>query len=223
MTNGRSTAGHEKGFTLVELVIGLTLVMLITTALFGGLRVAVRAWESGDDAVERDQEIRLVRNWLRRQLAQARPLLVREEPGELTLAFAGEAQTVRFVAPLPGHLGGGGLSQLTVRIAETSAAQHLIVEHELFHPEPLANHARKQKVLLSDVAAIRFAYFGAQEADVEPSWYGSWSEVQYLPSLIHLQVRFAEGEATDWTPLLVAPMIDGQSRVAPVWLGRTGA
>jgi len=223
MTIKRCTASHEAGFTLLELVIGLTLVMLITTALFGGLRVAVRAWESGDAAVERDQEIRLVRNWLRRQLAQARPLLVRAEPGEFMLAFAGEAQTVRFVVPLPGHLGGGGLSELTVRIADTDTARHLIVEHELFHPEPLASHARKQKILLNDVAAIRFAYFGAQEADVEPSWHGSWSEVLYLPSLIQLQVRFAEGEPTDWTPLVVAPMIDGQGRAAPVWLGDTGA
>ena len=41
-------ANGERGFTLLELLIAMTLLGLLMLGLFGGLRLGARVWEAGD-------------------------------------------------------------------------------------------------------------------------------------------------------------------------------
>jgi len=45
------TASRERGFTLIELVLALSIVAAMLAIVFGGLRVAIRAWQSAMLAV----------------------------------------------------------------------------------------------------------------------------------------------------------------------------
>ena len=41
-------ATGERGFTLLELLISMSLLGLLMLGLFGGLRLGARVWEAGD-------------------------------------------------------------------------------------------------------------------------------------------------------------------------------
>jgi prepilin-type N-terminal cleavage/methylation domain-containing protein len=38
-----------RGFTLIELVLALSILAIMITVLFGGLRMGLRAWQQGED------------------------------------------------------------------------------------------------------------------------------------------------------------------------------
>ena len=57
------------GFTLLELLISLTIVAVIVVLVFSALRIGVRAWEKGEENVENRQRYRIVLNLMRQQLA----------------------------------------------------------------------------------------------------------------------------------------------------------
>ncbi|MDH3594369.1 MAG: prepilin-type N-terminal cleavage/methylation domain-containing protein, partial [Rhodospirillales bacterium] len=71
MTGTRPGRPRSGGFTLVELLVALTLLGLIFVALFGGLRFGTRTWETGNQRSEAFAEVEVMQSLLRRQLAQA--------------------------------------------------------------------------------------------------------------------------------------------------------
>src|SRR5690348_9183538 len=89
----------QRGFTLVELLVALSLMALISIALFGGMRFGMRAWETGTQRIDQATRIELVQSLLRRQLSQAK--LPPTKSNESAPAFVGKADRVAFVAPSP--------------------------------------------------------------------------------------------------------------------------
>ena len=108
------------GFTLVELLIAMTLVGLITLLLFSGLRLGTRAWEGVEAAADRTGALRVARNFLDRTLNQARVVSLTFD-GEIISVFSGEAQALEFVAPLSEHVGIPGLYVVRLTLDEGSS------------------------------------------------------------------------------------------------------
>ena len=50
--------GGQRGFTLLELVLALSIVAAMLAIVFGGLRVGVRAWQRGEERTESQQHSR---------------------------------------------------------------------------------------------------------------------------------------------------------------------
>ena len=67
----RSARGGASGFTLVELLVALTLFGVISVVIMGGLRFGTRVWETGNDRAEVLAEVDAVQGILRRYMAQA--------------------------------------------------------------------------------------------------------------------------------------------------------
>ena len=61
----------QSGFTLLELLIAITLMGLILVVLYSGLRLGLNSSESGGQRAEATDRLRLVHEFLRRQLAQS--------------------------------------------------------------------------------------------------------------------------------------------------------
>ena len=67
----RGPGRRPAGFTLLELVVAITLIGLILVVLYGGLRLGLNGTDSGEQRAEASNRLRLVQEFLRRQLAQS--------------------------------------------------------------------------------------------------------------------------------------------------------
>ncbi len=62
---------RQRGFTLLEILVAVTLLGLLMAALFGGVRLGVRAWEASGARLDDDARLTAVQDFLRERLTQA--------------------------------------------------------------------------------------------------------------------------------------------------------
>ena len=92
--------GHSKGFTLLELIIALTIVAVIVVIMFSALRIGIRAWEKGEKDVDIRQRQRIVLDLIKRQLASTCVSDVWGRDQQL-VSLKGESKSIDFVSHIP--------------------------------------------------------------------------------------------------------------------------
>jgi general secretion pathway protein J len=205
---GRRCRRASAGFTLLELLIAITLLGLLLAALFGGLRLGARAWERSEERLEKSARLQVVQNFLRERLAQAYPLTAEDQTGRLRLAFEGTGDTLRFVTLMPAYLG-IGFAELLLAVDDRTGIENLVVQWRRFELTPQSDDEEPQiKVLLEDIEALEIAYYGALARGEPILWHEQWLDIMALPQLIRLRVIFAVGDRRYWPDLIVRPMTD---------------
>ena len=202
---------QHTGFTLLELLIAMTLLGMILVLLFGGLRLGVRSWDKSQKQVDSLNTVRSLENFLRRELSQTYPYLWKNVPGS-RIAFVGERNKLNFVAQLPSRVGGGGLYQISVKLEQAANAQrilwkHLPVSSQMQDFSALAE-APEMVLAASDfgnVEEIWLTYFGQENENTAPRWVDRWENSTRLPMLIRLQVKLTN--SGQWPDFVVAPML----------------
>jgi general secretion pathway protein J len=219
------------GFTLIELVIALTIIGLIALLLFSGLRLGGRTWEAVEVIGERFSGLRLADGFLTRTLTQARPAEATFD-GATRPVFSGDGERLEFVAPLSEHVGVAGLYILRLTLEAHGADTRLVLTRWYLHPEVLeggddfppwepllendtsdsladlpldmdaADGAFGRAWLLGDVRLFELAYYGQIDGDTEPDWHAEWLEQTRLPQLVRIRL---ETSTQSW-PDLVAPL-----------------
>lgn len=196
----------QSGFTLLELVIAITLMGLLLVVLYSGLRLGLNSSESGGQRAEATDRLRLVHEFLRRQLTQSMTVYQPNEQKEQVVVFAGQPNSVEFVAPMLTQLGQGGLYRVKVGLADG----RLQVRWRLYQSDDPNAGTEQQKVLLEGVSRIEWAYFGSEREDdpEPPRWRSEWSSPQRRPSLVRLNLHQSQQA---WPDLVVA-LVDGPPR-----------
>jgi general secretion pathway protein J len=189
-------SGRERGFTLVELLVSMTLFALLATILFGALRFGMRAAEQGTARLEWTEEVAVAANFLRSQIAGAQPLQ-KEEDGKQSIAFEGEPGSVQFVALPPAHLAPGGWSTLRIGFEEDQGKGRVVLTWRVIRAGAAdADGPPRRSVLLDGVSGVAFGYFGATTPDEKPQWHERWERVNAMPLLMRLSIDFANGQRT---------------------------
>lgn len=197
------------GFTLLELLIAITLLGFILALLFGGMQLGARSWDAGELRSGHTAHLALVQGFLRRELNQAYPYRWKKKV-DTELAFAGESNRLRFVAPIAARLGPGGLYLLSIELAASDDGGQLIMkrvipEHDTGDFKALDDAEAEKDVLADKVESVTFAYFGAETKEAEPQWLDKWDNPKVLPYLIRIRVKFSNGR--EWPDLVVPPLI----------------
>lgn len=198
---------RARGFTLLELLIGMTLVGFILALLFAGLNLGTRSWEAGEQRIATSSRQAVVVDFIRRTLEQMYPLRWRVEDEE-RLAFAGETESLRFVGPVPMH-GGALVNQvLVLDLADGETGRNLVMRWRIPDPrEPgfEAAETGEPKVLIKGIERLTFSYYGTESDAEEPTWHERWVEQKTPPELIRLQLVMENGEP--WPDIVAAPRV----------------
>jgi general secretion pathway protein J len=203
------------GFTLLELLIAITLLGFILALLFSGFRLASRSWDAVDARLERTTQEEMARAVARRLLLQMQPIRWKKAQDQ-PIAFVGEPNRIVFIAPLSGQAGVSGLR--VIEIAASSGSQGVKPSATLVLKQaPLRHDAEnfvntlsgtKEHLLLDDLSTIQFGFFGPAKKDDPPQWQSTWTNPSELPRLVRIRLGSAD---PGWTDLLVAPAITGSA------------
>ena len=197
---------RQVGFTLLELLVAITLMSLVLVLLYSGLRLGLNGWDSGEQRAEAASRLRLVQEFLRRQLAQSMTVYRINERQEREVVFGGQSNGVEFVAPMLTQLGQGGLYRIRIEAGD----HQLRLRWRPYLPHDPAAGEERETVLLDAVSGVEWAYFGPEQDDdtSPPRWRSDWSSSQRRPLLARLNLSW-RGEP--WPDLVVA-LTEGSSR-----------
>jgi len=200
----RGAERRQQGFSLLELVVAITLMGLVLVVLYSGLRLGLNGWDSGERRAEASNRLRSAQEFLRRQLAQSMTVYeTNDDRRERFVVFAGRSEGIEFVAPMPARLGQGGLYRMWIEMAD---GQLRLRQRPYLPGNPAAGEERVN-VLLEGVSAMEWAYFGPErDNDQEsPRWHADWTSTERRPLLVRLNLTL-RGES--WPDLVVA-LVEG--------------
>lgn len=191
------------GFTLIEVIIAMTLLSLILVLLFSTIFTANKSWQSTERKIEHNDELRLVSRFIQRQITQMTPLLWSDNKKQ-KLLFSGKNNEISFTTTLPAHRGGGGVQLVTLKMNNTDGINHLDLYYRYAGGDifPFDNDNFEQVTLLENIKNIEIAYFGREKEDQEPQWQDEWQNDDFLPLLISIKIQGTETNQ-DWPELKI--------------------
>lgn len=165
----------QRGFTLVEVVVALTLVALIMLGLLAALRAMGDAATRVDAVSGRTSDMHLISAFLRRVVSGGEALAYRGEMPDEQQAQYFEAHAERFswVGNMSLRHGTRGLHFLELGLDEEGGTRTLVLRYLPYSgatAEP--QWARRSvHVLLSEIDKLSFSYQGA---DPDSPWVDDW-------------------------------------------------
>jgi general secretion pathway protein J len=171
----------DRGSTLIELLISITIVGMILVIIMGAFRIGIRAWETGERDIEQSQRQQIVLSMLKRQLASACLQPVAIEGGD-PFIFSGDEKTVDFisgVSVVPGE--DVGKVRVTYRIRRDGSADGYLLE---IAERSFLSGGLDQTIdeldddriyeIMGNIHDIRFEYLKTAVSEETSDWESLW-------------------------------------------------
>lgn len=186
--NPKSQILNPNGFTLLELLITLTILTMLVGVIFGCLHIGIRAWEKGEDVVESNQEMRILLDLIPQQIRSLYPYKFKEGNIE-SLAFKGDSDSIRFISTL-GATSKGAVGLALVSYFLDPSHGLMLYEKRIFKREMFEDEwdMKEDSIPLSPlVSRIAFEYQG-EEGDWSKEWDAN--EEGGFPHIIKVALRY---------------------------------
>jgi prepilin-type N-terminal cleavage/methylation domain-containing protein len=197
---------NRKGFTLIELIMALSLTAVLAAVLGGVLRGAVGTWRDMRDTSRARQRAHALYDRLGRDLRNSLSF-----PGETFKGSAGELMfnTLVEVVPTPDSL---ETSPAIARVSYREEPHHegnlFVLDQQLYSTVPIIETPAQRVTIAADVK-FSFAYGGGTEGQVV--WEDVWIDTGAFPRGIKAELIFPSKkgpiryESTFQIPLGVLP------------------
>jgi len=204
--SGQKGSG-QKGFTLMEVLVAMTLLGLLMAALSGSIGFVGRSWDRSWKASEASAAYSHVEGMIRAMVERSFPAAVRIEKSDRFL-FEGTEQRLKLVGEsAPGGVGGGLYVQEVV-VEDTASGRQLTYRRFPFKANGAAPQQVESAPLLTGDLVFAFSYYGSPRPAARPAWLDKWPSDRTLPDLIRLTIRSREGDA--WPQIVVRPVISAE-------------
>jgi general secretion pathway protein J len=199
----RKLAG-PRGFTLIELMLALSLVALVLMTALAGLRVGVSAWRGGEARAETQQHQRGLIQALDHVVAGAYPyLMAPPEGGQPAVLFEGEENRIAFVTGAPPVPPPAPAAFVAVTVAMAGGDGRGLEVRQRVMPNRDAFVPTGEPAFVDpEVTSVRFRYLG-------DDWSERWEPTRQRPMPRAVEITVStrkEGERPAVTiPLRMAP------------------
>ena len=192
----------SRGFTLLEMLVGLTLLGVMLILIYASLNVGLRAWDTGEKRVSEAARQRVVQSFLRRELSQLFPVRWRGIP-ESKIAFEGTKDELKFVTMLTlgasareGGMQWGHLYLATDDTPGGERRQTLFIKRSAFNLQAKdwdGVDEAKPIPLVTGVKAFELGYYGAENDTTDAEWKSEWINPLRMPQLIRITLQVDDG------------------------------
>ena len=201
MTRHRRIGRH--GFTLIELMLALSIVATLLVVTFTGLRVGLGSWRRGEDRAEAQQHVRSLLIVLARTVAGIYPYQVSSGESQPVILFQGESDRVALVstvAPFPGSTA-AAFTAVTFAMEGNESPGLAVRQRILPNTDPFA--ALQPVLVDTAVVSARFRFLRAGEDTWQDHWDGAVE--QALPRAVEIRLTTRLNNRTvQHAPLTVA-------------------
>ncbi len=179
-----------QGFTLIEVLIALTLLSIMVVLLFTSLKICADSWEKGESKIAEVDEVGVVYNFFQRHLSAALPLWNDVKEGEKVFSFQGKSQSLQFVSTFPASAEKPGPQLFSIFMQDEG--QERVIKVLLTPFFPVADGEESQgdpDTLIDHVSNFSLSYFGAEDATSESVWRDEWLEKKFQPKLVKIKIE----------------------------------
>ncbi|MCP4714394.1 MAG: prepilin-type N-terminal cleavage/methylation domain-containing protein [Deltaproteobacteria bacterium] len=221
--HGKDSDTGTAGFTLIEMVLAVSIFAMIIVVIFSSFRVGIRSWERGERNIEFNQRLRSVAELLFREISSTYPYKI--TPGQLDkhkeyIAFFGKADTLKFVSYANLQKRSGGLSLIELWVDEDEGLK-------LGEGAAFASNASElddvelrddelSAVVFPEVVKIEFRYYERKKKEDEGEWVERWDprdKKHRLPHSVEVSMSMVMPNEQEMTRRLVIPIMFSGKKV----------
>jgi len=193
-----------EGFTLVEVIVTLTILGFIVLIVFGAFRLGLSAWERGESTRGKYQKLRTVSELVSRQIKSIVPYKIKsQKSGGDYLAFEGKPHSVKFISavPIKGKQPEGFVYALYEFKAGGKEGGRLILYEQRVLNKDFFEENPKEELgvpLFEGISDVRFEYY--REENLEKNWTEGWveewdaKEEKELPRALRMVLAYQNGK-----------------------------
>lgn len=196
----RKALRQDRGFTLIEVVLALSIFALLGTILYGAFALSHSAVTKSQGSAGRSQKQRSTADLLGSYVRSAYPY--RSSPQEQTIFFAGESDSLTFISAYSHGMGGRGMAKIQISASEDDDGRAQLSLEEAtpvrVNGDDGGSGPTHRVVLQERISKFRLDYLDPQ-AD-EETWQEHWDgqERRRLPRAVRLSFVEQGGTEVRW-------------------------
>jgi prepilin-type N-terminal cleavage/methylation domain-containing protein len=207
----------EAGFTLLEMLIAVTLVAMMAVSLWAVFRISLRSWSRGTEFIDANQRQRSILDMLRKQVASTFGVYKQADPQlglPSTLFFSGTENSLRFVSLNSLRFQESpGLTLVIYEIAQDANGDFSLVEKEarylgqLSDQETAASQS-KPTPIFDNLSSCIFKYFDTGDDEASSQWVEAWDGEQLgrLPKAVSISMISRDPKGNALSRHMVVPL-----------------
>ena len=187
----------SSGFTLLELLVALTVLGLLTTGIAHWLHRGLQLWNNQQREIYAVSELDATGRTLRQLIEQMDP------GGRFEMAkIDGTAHALRFTTQLPAAASVSPARRADVLLVVDRQHRLLLRWTPSPHVVPLATTRPVETVLLDGVDHVQISY---KPRGPGAAWQTEW-QYPIPPLLVRIHIAFAPSDPRNWPDLVAMPM-----------------
>jgi general secretion pathway protein J len=185
------------GFTLLEMLIAVTLVALMAVGLWSVFTIGIRSWSRGTQFIDKNQRHRSILDMVRKQMASAYGLYGQfdeESEKDSYLIFNGTEDSVRFISLNSlQFMESPGLTLVSYEVARDPEGDYSLMEREMRYVGQTLNQefpvaTGRSVPIFENLSSCAFEYLDPGDGDSPPAWVSEWAaeEKGRLPAAVSM-------------------------------------
>jgi prepilin-type N-terminal cleavage/methylation domain-containing protein len=233
LTRKRRLVLSQSGFTLIEMLVAVTLVAMMAVGLWSVFSVSVRSWSRGTEFIDKTQRHRSILDKVRKQMASAYPLnesmdasmdlpedmAIETQPTQgrtraNTPLFYGTETSMSFISLNSLRFQESpGLTLVSYEVALDSEGNYSLVEKEARYTGQIYELGMIPNMLeaipiFENLSSCIFEYFDPGDNDNTSQWIREWNgqEQRQLPAAISITMISRDPQGRSLNRHMVVPV-----------------